>query len=235
MLQKWLSVDCFWLVVFLIFESLSISLVIHIIFFQGLELPDVLIPFKFIFIFDTHYLIFEFLSSFLFLLNRNNFLASLLFMPFDLLFERGQHLLVVLLLSSQHIDLTFELVIVCHRIIEGRYCLIQICLQVFNLCLQHNIVSFAILFFELVELSLFFLVFLSYRFEIILDSKEFPFLLFKLASVVINLPLEGFELGFCWVDRVERFIDRGVCLEAWVHIISFIFLKQMTAYKVHIS
>jgi hypothetical protein len=49
--------------------------------------------------------------------------------------------------------------------------------------------GFAVLFLELVELAFFPVVFLRYILKVILYAEILPFLLFELASVVVNLSL----------------------------------------------
>lgn len=67
-LEQRLSIYGFWFVILLILQSLSISLIIHVVFFQSIELFQVLISLNLIFRLDLDYFLFQLLSSFLFLL-----------------------------------------------------------------------------------------------------------------------------------------------------------------------
>lgn len=94
-----------------------------------------------------------------------------------------------------------------HGVVVARYGLIQICFQVFDLCLKHHVMGFAVLFLELVEFAFFPVVFLSNVLEMILNAEILPFFLFEFASVVVNFPLKSLKLGFGGIHRDDRLTD----------------------------
>ena len=75
----------------------------------------------------------------------------------------------------------------------------------------------AVLLLQLIQLPLLFLVLLSDVLERVLDAEKLPLLLFELAGVVVDLALQGLQLGLGGVDGGERFVDGVVGLEACVH------------------
>lgn len=71
MFEQGLGIDGFRFVVFLVFEGLSVPLVVHVVFFQGLELFDVLVPLYLVFVLDVDDFFLQFFSSFLLVFNGN--------------------------------------------------------------------------------------------------------------------------------------------------------------------
>jgi hypothetical protein len=80
---------------------------------------------------------------------------------------------------------------VCYSIIVGGDGLVEVGLKIFDFGLEHNVVGFTVLFFELVKFSLLLLELLSYSFQGILYAEIFSFLLLEFASIVINLSLQS--------------------------------------------
>jgi hypothetical protein len=66
MFEQWLSVNGLRFIVLLELQGLSISLIIHIFFFEGIELFDILIPLYFILGLDFYDFLLQFLRTFLF-------------------------------------------------------------------------------------------------------------------------------------------------------------------------
>ena len=104
------------------------------------------------------YFLFEFLSSSLLEFDESQLFLRLSFVALDLFLERVEHLDVVLFFPTQHVDLVFEFIVVGNSVIESRYGLIQVGLQVLDLRLQHHVMSLAVLFLQLVQLALLLLV-----------------------------------------------------------------------------
>lgn len=65
----------------------------------------------------------------------------------------------------------------------------------------------AVLLLQLIQLALLLLVLLSDVLEGVLDAKKLALFLLEFAGVVVDLALEGLELGFSGVDGGEGFVD----------------------------
>jgi len=140
-------------------------------------------------------------------------------MPFDLFFQRTQHLNVILLLPPEHINVILELIVVSYSVIIRRNRLVKVGLQVFYLCLQHHIVGFTVLFLQVVQLSFLLLKLLTHRFQGVLDTEKLSLLLLQLASVVVNFSLKSLKLCLSGIDSCQRFIDGVVRFKPCVHIL----------------
>ena len=66
-----MGINGFRFVVFLVFEGLSVPFIVHVVFFQGLELFDVLVSFYLVFVLDVDDFFLQFFSSFLLVFNGN--------------------------------------------------------------------------------------------------------------------------------------------------------------------
>ena len=124
--EQRLSIDSLGFCVLLVLEGLAVPLVVHVILLECVKLLQILVPLKLVLSLDLNDLVLEVLGPALLPVDQQQLLLGLGLVPLDLLFQRAQHLNIVLLLPPQHVDIVLELVIVGHRIVVGRNGLVQV-------------------------------------------------------------------------------------------------------------